>query len=104
MITKHQLRQCALHLFNVRDIRQHFCSVMADIEWEFGFESRQPDGRYRIPWSHYWSACCEVATCRLTAAWCELHGHEWEAVFADGENGTEDLVCSRCGIGQHIQW
>jgi hypothetical protein len=34
---------------------------------------------------------------------CENEGHLLEET-ADGENGTSDLYCKRCGFSQHIQW
>lgn len=34
---------------------------------------------------------------------CEAEGHQLEET-ADGENGTSDLHCDRCGYTQHIQW
>ncbi len=36
-------------------------------------------------------------------ALCETEGHQWRET-ADGENGTSDLYCDRCGFSQHIQW
>ncbi len=36
-------------------------------------------------------------------ALCETEGHLLEET-ADGENGTSDLYCNRCGFSQHIQW
>jgi len=36
-------------------------------------------------------------------ALCETEGHLLEET-TDGENGTSDLYCNRCGFSQHIQW
>ena len=34
---------------------------------------------------------------------CVAEGHQLTET-ADGENGTSDLSCDRCGFFQHIQW
>jgi hypothetical protein len=34
---------------------------------------------------------------------CRMKGHDCES-FADGENGTEDVCCRRCGWGFHAQF
>ena len=34
---------------------------------------------------------------------CEVEGHQFTET-ADGENGTSDLDCNRCGMTFHCQW
>lgn len=44
----------------------------------------------------------------LTDLWrsllCRLRDHEWVNDGCDGENGTEDFFCGRCGERWHVQY
>lgn len=93
--------------FDRTDYGQHFESVMSDLRLD-EFISGQPDDRTRRSFRHrttrqltaHW-----VVLTRIVNVWhCNTFDHDWEVIACNGENGTEDLECTRCGIHHHVQY
>ena len=74
--------------------------------WEFGNASVSPyrNNRER-EWdrrSAFWRAFgCEAIDRLYFPLVCRMRGHRYDDVWADAENGYEEVSCSRCGLTHH---
>lgn len=89
--------RCALSHFRPSELRDHYASEMYG--WFFEVGGNESHISLRMKLLTAW----DVLKMHGRAAWCDLFGHNWEAVSADAENGSEELECLRCHMS-HTCW